>query len=139
MVCALESVCHLQGKCAQPSCYVTSWNQILSRKPILLYIEPPEINDVLEHKRRSVALFCFEAAQYQLRQNRHVALVHPVASTFWTILQASAFANNPLISWGRIAQCPTMSITSSFAKGQLDPLLCRPRAVKKKTCAKPSI
>ena len=27
-----------------------------------------------------------------------------------------------------------MSITSSFAKGQLDPLICRHRAVKKKGC-----
>ena len=86
-----------------------------------------------EHERRSVALFCLEAAQYQLRHKQHFVLVHPVDSTFWAIPHASLLWNNPLVSWGRMAQCPTMSITSSFAKGQLDQLLCRHRAVKKKT------
>ena len=101
-------------------------------KPCLLYLEPPEVNDLPEHERRSVALFCLEAAQYQLRHQRHVVLVHLVDSTFWTIPQASTLWNDPMISWGRLAQCHTMSLTSSFAKGQLDPLLCRNRAVKTK-------
>ena len=70
---------------SQPSYYVTAWNKILSKKPILLYTEPPEINDVPEHKRQSVALFCLEAAQHQLRRKKHFVLVHPVDSTLWTI------------------------------------------------------
>ena len=62
----------------------------MSRKPILLYIEPPDINYLPERERRSVALFCLEAAQYQLRHTKHSVLVHPVDSTLWTIPQASA-------------------------------------------------
>ena len=52
------------------------------------------------------------------------------------IPQATSLFSESSVSWGCIAQCPTTSITSSFAtkKGQLDPLVCRHRAVKKKTC-----
>ena len=65
-------------------------------KPTLLYIEPPEINGLPVHERRSVALFCLEAAQYQLRHKKHFVLVHPVDSTFGTIPQASVLCEQSL-------------------------------------------
>ena len=122
----------LTGTFVQPSYYTIAWNRILSMKPIILYIEPPEVTELPECEIRSVALFCLEAAQYQLRHRKHFVVVHPVESTCWTSPQASALWSNPLVSWGRMAQCPTMCLTSIFATGQLDPLLCRHRAVKKR-------
>ena len=45
----------LKGTCSQSAYYATAWSKTLSKGPLLLYIEPPEINEVLEHERRSVA------------------------------------------------------------------------------------
>ena len=81
-----------------------------------------------------VQLHCFVLQQLGTSYGTRdaFALVHPVDNTFWMIPQATSLFSDSSVSWGRIAQCPTMSITTSFAKGQLDPLICRRRAVNKK-------
>ena len=104
--------------------------QTCYRKPISLYIEPPPVTDLPEQERRPVAVFCIEAALYQLQHGRHFVLVHPVDSTPWTVPQAKILCGNS-VSLGRLVVCSRVSVTSNFARGQLDPLLCRHRAVKR--------
>ena len=121
----------LKGRFSQSSYYATAWNAVLVTSPVLLYIAPQRIEEIPDYERRSVALFCLAAARYQLRHKRHFVLVHLLDSTFWMIPQATSLFSESSVSWGRIAQRLDTSMSSSFAKGQLDPLLCQHRAVKK--------
>ena len=89
------------------------------------------MTDLPASKRRPVALVCLEAALYQLKKGRHLFLIHPVKSTLWAIPQAQLLSSNPAVSWGRSAACPLVSVTSSCARRQLEPLLCRHRAIHK--------
>ena len=94
------SICHQQGlltgecvslkrRFSQSSYYAKTWKIIFETSPVLLYNKPPNIEEIPDYERRSVALFCLEAARYQLRHKRHFVLVHPVGSTLWAIPQAS--------------------------------------------------
>ena len=105
------SICHqqglitgecvsLKGRLSQSSYYATAWNAVLATSPVLLYIEPPRIEEIPDYERRSVALFCLEAARYQLRHKRHFVLVHPVDSTFRRIPQATSLFSDASVSWG---------------------------------------
>ena len=45
---------------------------------------------------------------------------------------AKTLESSPGVSWGRVSACSDWAVTSNFARGQLEPLLCRHHAVRHK-------
>ena len=79
-----------------------------------------------------MALFCLEAALQQVKQGRHFVLVHPEKSILWTLPVAKTLENRPGVSWGRVSACSDWTVTSNFARGQLEFLLCSHHTTKQK-------
>ena len=102
---------------------------------MLLLIAPPPVADLPEAERRPMALFFVWRQPCIISKKRPAFCVHTPGKkgTLWLVPQAQTLSCNPAVSWGRSAACPALSVTSSFARGQHEPLLCRQRAIKKKT------
>ena len=79
-----------------------------------------------------MALFCLKAALQQVKQGRHFVLVHLEKSTIWSLPVAKTLENSPGVSWGRVSACLDWTVTSNFARRQLEPLFCSHRTTKQK-------
>ena len=75
----------LKGQYSRTSFYNDRWNSLVQSNPVLLFIEPPPIEEFTTAERRPVALFCLAAALHQLSRGRLSVLVHPVNSTLLAV------------------------------------------------------
>jgi hypothetical protein len=91
------------------------------------------VTDLPKAEGQPMALFGWEATFASTQQWRALRFHSPgKKSTLWLIPQAQTLSFNLVVSWGRSAACSLLIVTSSFARGQLEPRFCRHRAIRRK-------